>query len=101
VQPRQITFRPQAEFEKLQAIRKVQNMQHWHALYSKRSGIEGTLSKAVRAFGQRNARYRGLNKTHLQQIAIATALNVTRLAAWTEQKPREITRQSPLFKLIS
>jgi transposase len=101
VQPRQITFRPQAEFEKLQAIRKVQNTRHWHTLYSKRSGIEGTLSQAIRAFGQRHARYRGLNKTHLQQIAIATALNLTRLAAWAEQKPRETTRLSSLGKLIS
>ncbi len=74
---------------------------HNATLYSKRSGIEGTLSQAVRAFSQRNARYRGLNKTHLQQIAIATALNVTRLAAWAEQKPRETTRPSPLIKLIS
>ena len=62
VQPRQITFRPQAAFEKLQAIRKIRNTPH--TLYSKRSGIEGTLSQAIRAFGQRQARYRGSNKTH-------------------------------------
>src|SRR3712207_7998210 len=47
----------------------------------------GTLSQAVRAFGLRQARYRGLAKTRLQNIAIAAALNLDRISAWLSNRP--------------
>jgi len=48
----------------------------------------------VRAFGMRRTRYRGLEKTHLQHVAIATAINVDRLVAWFAGTPRATTRTS-------
>ena len=63
-------------------------------LYKRRAGIEGTLSQGVRAFGMRRTRYRGLDKTHLQHLAIATAINVDRLVAWFTGQPRATTRTS-------
>jgi transposase len=42
--------------------------------------MEGTVSQGVRAFGLRQARYRGLGRTHLQEVATAAAINVSRLA---------------------
>ena len=60
----------------------------------KPAGIEGTLSQGVRAFGMRRTRYRGLDKTHLQHLAIATAINVDRLVAWFTGQPRATTRTS-------
>ena len=43
---------------------------------SNATGIEGTISQAVRAFGLRQTRYRELAKTHLQNLAIAAAMNI-------------------------
>jgi Transposase DDE domain len=70
-------------------------------LYAKRAGIEGTLSQGVRAFGLRRSRYIGLGKTHLQQVAIAAAMNLDRLAAWFVDRPRAQTRVSRFAALAA
>jgi len=44
-----------------------------------RPPIEGTLSEMVRQHGLRRSRYRGLVKTHLQNLFKAAALNLKRL----------------------
>ena len=62
--------------------------------YQCRAGVEGTLSQGVRAFGLRRTRYRGLEKTHLQHVAIAAAINIDRIVAWLEERPRATTRTS-------
>jgi len=62
--------------------------------YQRRAGIEGTLSQGVRAFGLRRTRYRGLAKTHLQHVATAAAINMDRLVAWLDERPRAKTRTS-------
>jgi Transposase DDE domain len=56
----------------------------WKQLYNKRAGIEGTISQGVRSVGLRRSRYRGLSKTHLQNVAIACAINMqtTRTSAF-------------------
>jgi hypothetical protein len=62
--------------------------------YQQRAGVEGTLSQGVRGFGLRYARYRGLTKTHFQQVATAAAMNVDRIVAWLNERPRAKTRTS-------
>ena len=62
--------------------------------YKRRAGVEGTLSQGVRAFGLRRARYRGLAKTRLQHVATAAAMNVDRMVAWLDERPRAKTRTS-------
>jgi hypothetical protein len=62
--------------------------------YARRAGIEGTISQTVRAFDLRRTRYIGQAKTHLQNIAIATATNFTRLAAFLKGIPKAQTRVS-------
>ena len=62
--------------------------------YQQRAGVEGTLSQGVRAFGLRRTRYRGLPKTHMQHVAIAAAMNVDRIVAWLDERPRATTRTS-------
>lgn len=42
----------------------------------------------------RQTRYRGLAKTHLQHVATATAMKIVRLADWLNQVPRATTRRS-------
>lgn len=63
-------------------------------VYGLRAGIEGTISQAVRSFGLRHARYRGLTKVHLQHVATAAAMNIDRVTAFLEGRPLEGTRTS-------
>lgn len=79
VNPRQLHFRPKEQHEAIQATRKQQTTKEFQERYAKRAGIEGTISQGVRAFDLRVARYLGIEKTHLQHVITATAMNVTRL----------------------
>lgn len=100
-QPRQISFHPQAEHEAIQAARKRQTTQEFQDRYAIRAGIEGTISQGVRAFDLRQARYIGLEKTHLQHLLIATAINLTRLLAWLMGVPRDSSRVSRFAALAA
>src|SRR5499433_2098330 len=64
------------------------------AQYAQRAGIEGTLSQGMRAFGLRRTRYWGVAKTHVQHVAIAAAINIDRIVAWLDERPRAMTRIS-------
>jgi transposase len=99
--PRQLTVRPQAQHEALQAARQRQQTAEFTAQYARRAGIEGTQSQAVRRCGVRQCRYIGQAKTRLQHVLTATALNLVRVAAWLEEKPRAITRQSAFAALAA
>jgi transposase len=93
-QARTLTLHPRPQYEAMHAA------QAWYAgdegqrQYGRRAGIEGTLSQGVRAFGLRRTRYRGLPKTHLQHVATAAAINIDRIVAWVDQRPRAQTRTS-------
>jgi transposase len=90
--PRQVTFRPQAHHEAIQAARERQTTPEFKERYAKRSGIEGTISQGVRAFDLRVCRYLGREKTHVQHLLTAVAMNVVRLFQWqmgdTPAQPR-------------
>ena len=66
-----------------------------------RAGVEGTLSQGIRAFGLREARYIGLQKTHLQHLATAAAINVVRTVRWLEGTPHAQTRTSRFAALAA
>ncbi len=93
-QPRFLMVRPEPTYTKLIAARARQQTPAFKEEYAKRAGIEGTLSQAVRAFELRRCRYVGEAKTRLQHLMTGVALNVVRLFAWSEQRPREQTRRS-------
>jgi transposase len=97
--PRTLTLQPREEHEAIQFARKRQKTEEFTSLYSQRAGIEGTVSQGVRAFGLRQARYRGLKRTHLQELATATAINVGRIANWLNGVPTALTRRSQLAAL--
>ena len=99
--PRHLTLRPRAEHEALLAARQRQTTAEFRTQYAARAGIEGTISEGVRAFGLRQARYRGLAKTHLQHVATAAAINLDRLTRWFDGLPRLSTRHSHLAALAS
>ncbi len=90
---------PQALFIPLQAARQRETTAAFHTLYNQRAGIEGTISQAVNACEARQARYIGLAKTTVQQLATAVALNFKRLFAWLNREPLAPTRRSPFAAL--
>lgn len=99
--PRQLSLHPQAQHEALSWARQRLGSEEGGTLYARRAGIEGTLSQAVRAFGLRRTRYRGLAKTSLQHMATAVAMNVERVTAWLNGQARDKTRTSRFAQLAT
>ena len=93
-QKRGLTFPQEAEYKALQAARQLQMTEAFKGDYRKRAGIEGTISQAAYALGGRQARYRGEAKSHLQHVATAAAINITRGVNWVLGKPKAQTRSS-------
>jgi transposase len=93
-QGRRVGLPPQAQYEALRAAQTWYGSEEGKQGYKRRAGVEGTLSQGVRGFGLRCARYRGLEKTHLQHVATAAAMNIDRLVAWLDERPRAKTRIS-------
>jgi transposase len=93
-QGRRIGLPPQAQYEALRTVQTWYGSEEGQQSYKRRAGVEGTLSQGVRGFGLRYARYRGLEKTHLQHVATAAAINVDRIVAWLDDRPRAKTRTS-------
>ena len=93
-QGRQLRLPPQAQYEALTAARAWYASEEGIERSQQRAGVEGTLSQGVRAFGLRRTRYRGLPKTHVQHIATAAAINIDRIVAWLDERPRAQTRTS-------
>jgi len=100
-QGRVLAVMPQSEHEALAAARTREDTAEGRRLYAQRNDVEGTLSQAVRAFGLRQARYRGLPKTSLQHVATAAALNLDRIAAWFAGRPLAPTRTSRFAALAA
>jgi transposase len=100
-QARSLTLRPRPQHEALQAARQRQTTEAFKTTYRIRAGIEGTIAQAVRVTGLRQARYRGLAKTHLQHLALAAALNVLRALAWLNEVPVAATRPSAFARLAA
>ncbi|MHB8597169.1 MAG: IS1182 family transposase [Ktedonobacteraceae bacterium] len=97
---RVLTVRPEPEYQALQTARQRQATQEFKTAYNRRAGIEGTLSQGIRAFGLRQARYRGQTKVHLQHVLTASALNLCRIHAWLTEQPRAQTRQAAFVRLV-
>ena len=96
---RELSLRPKEQYLALQAARERQKTSEFRTEYGLRAGIEGTLSQGVRTCGLRRSRYIGEAKTHLQHVAIATALNLIRMVCWLMEVPLATTRRSALVRL--
>ena len=97
---RKLRFRPQAEHEALQRLRRRESTPEFQEMYRKRAGVEGTLSQGVRSFDLRRSRYTGFAKARLQNILIAIAINLARFANWIREFPTAVTRISPFVALL-
>lgn len=98
---RTLLLRAEGRHQALQVARERQQTDGFKSLYSKRSGIEGTLSQSIRGSGLRRSRYVGQAKTHLQNLAIAVATNIKRLNDWLNEVPLASTRHSRFTLLLS
>lgn len=96
---RVLHVRPKAAYLALRARRQEEQTQAFRQAYQIRAGIEATHSQAVRRMGLRRARYDGLQKTHLQHVVTAVAINLVRLDAMLTHTPRGKTRQSHFMRL--
>jgi transposase len=93
--PRQLTVRPQAHHEAIQAAHLRQETPEFKAPYALRSGVESSLSQGIRRFGLRQSRDIGLARTHLQQLLTAAAMHVVRVIAWLWGEPLGERRRKP------
>jgi len=50
--------------------------------------------------GLRRSRSIGQEKTHLQHLATAAAMNVVRIVRWLDGEPHAKMRRSPLVQLL-
>lgn len=98
---RTMALRADGRHEILQTARRYQQTADFKERYRLRSGIEGTLSQAIRNTNLRRSRYIGLEKTHLQHLASAVATNILRTVNWLNGLPLTATRQSRFVALAS
>ncbi|QBD77289.1 IS1182 family transposase [Ktedonosporobacter rubrisoli] len=97
---RTITVRREQAHQALQRARARATTEEVKTLYAQRAGVEGTISQGVRVMGLRRSRYIGQEKTHLQHVATAAALNIVRVVRWQDGVPHAQTRHSPLLQLL-
>ncbi len=97
---RTITVRREQQHQALQQARARTKTEEFKTLYARRAGVEGTISQGVRAMGLRRSRYIGQEKTHLQHLATAAAMNIVRLMRWLDGEPHAQTRRSPFVQLL-
>jgi len=98
---RRITIHPEPIHEARMAAHAAQGSEQWRATYNARAGIEGTISEAVRGPNLRYARYRGLAKTHLQNVLSAMAINIGRLGAYFDVRPTTPRRPTRIHELCT
>ncbi|MGH2478755.1 MAG: IS1182 family transposase [Ktedonobacteraceae bacterium] len=101
---RTLTVSPREIHEALQERRGQQREPAFQQEYARRSGIEGSLSEGVRAHGMRRSRYQGRDKTHLQMVSVAAAINLCRISHFFEREqaglpPRRVRRPSAFARL--
>ncbi|MDX5895174.1 IS1182 family transposase [Rubrobacter radiotolerans] len=98
---KQITLLPRERHEALKAAREREKTPEYAREYRRRAGVEGTISRAVRICRIRRSRYLGLEKTRLQHLLSAAALNFVRLSEWISDTPPPEARVSPFSKLMN
>jgi hypothetical protein len=97
---RTLTIRPQPSHQARHVPREREATKAFQAGYARRAGIEGTISRGVRATRLRRIRYTGLTRVRLSHILAAAGLNVLRLGEWFLKTEHATTRITPLARLI-
>jgi transposase len=98
---RHLTFPRREEFLALRAARERQQTEAFNLQYQARAGVEDLISQATVTLGMRRSRYRGQDKTHLQHVATAGAVNVMRAVNWLRGGRKAETRISTFAALAA
>jgi transposase len=98
---RTLTIRPQPQYRALQAARQREATEAFQVEYTRRAGIEGTISRGTRSTRLRRTRYIGLARVRLGHILTAAGLNVLRLGEWFLETARAKTRITPFARLMA
>ena len=101
--PRVLTILCQDEYLALQNARQRMETEEFKENYKRRAGIEGTISEGVQVHHLRQARYRGHQKTALENILIAAGMNLKRCTAWLrgyEHSQTRVTRFAALAPAV-
>jgi transposase len=98
---RTISVQTEELYDFIKQKRAFQQTDDYWELYRQRAGVEGTISQAAWGLGMRQSRYRGLDKTHLQNVFIAAAINLTRAVNWLIETPLAETRISRFSTLAA
>ena len=86
---------PRAEHEALEQTRRTTEAGRESALPTRGwLDIKGTVSQGVRGCGLRRSRYRGLAKTHLQNMAVGAAITIDHIVNWLNDIPIAKTHTS-------
>jgi transposase len=97
--PRSLTLPPKSMYQVLHETRQAIKSEAGRIEYRRRAGVEATISQGVRRGTMRRTRYRGLEKTHLQEVATATAINLLRVFDYRSGKQPAKTRKSKFARL--
>jgi hypothetical protein len=97
---RTLTLRQPEEGMALARARARMGTAEFTAAYGQRAGVEGTLSLGVRVCDLRRSRYIGAEKTHLQHLLTAAAMNFLWLGRWLSGAPPAKTRRTPFVRLM-
>jgi len=97
---RTVTVRREQQYHALQRARERMKTEEFKTLYARRAGVEGTISQGVRALGLRRSRYSGQEKTHLQHLATAAAMNIVRVVRWLKGESHAQTRCPAFVRVL-
>jgi len=98
---RQVFIPAQKLYQALEKTRSMLSSAEGKEEYQRRAGIEGTLSQGVRRGALRRSRYRGLEKTNLQEVATASGINLLRTINFLNEKSIAKTRVSRFARLAN
>jgi transposase len=98
--PRQLLLQAKEFHEAIKKTRALFASNVGRGEYKERAGIEGTLSQVIRRGTVRHSRYKGLQKTHLQQVATAAGINILRTINHLNRVPVAKTRVSRFARLV-
>lgn len=89
---RSLTLKQEDVFNFARRMQEAQKSDDFRTAYKKRSGIEGTISQAVRRTDARRSRYSGLEKTSFANFLKGAALNFIRISQHLMGVPLAATR---------
>ena len=98
---RTLTVYPQDQYEALVKAREQQETDEFKQQYCGQSWHRRNDFPSDWAMAVRRSRYIGLDRTRLQHVATAAAINVARLANWLQGERPTPTRSSPFLELAA